>query len=77
MTFDASHNPGGYQYLGKRLQFARDEAYRIKGRPLLGMEGLWTIESARKSTPTKMPTKMSRRQPARKPRELKKIFLIA
>jgi hypothetical protein len=40
-VLDASHNPGGDQYGDERLQLVRDEAYRIKGRPLLEMEDLW------------------------------------
>jgi hypothetical protein len=43
----------------------------------LGWKIFGMIQFARNPSPTKMPTKMRRRQPARKPRELKKILLIS
>ena len=43
----------------------------------LGWKIFGMIQFARNPTPTKMPTKMRRRQPARKPRELRKILLIS
>src|ERR1700736_4221325 len=48
-ALDARHNPGGDQRLDKRLQFIRDGAYRIKGRPLFDMEDLWNDPARQES----------------------------